>query len=91
MAEDEIERVRSQKMAALKQAREAYRTWAVESSPLSGKKAGTLSADRLKQLQDAVRGADADLRSYNVEHPRGTRDQAAPPVARDGRSDQEVN
>jgi hypothetical protein len=70
MADEEIERVRSQKMAALKQAREAYRTWAVESSPLSGKKAGTLSADRLKQLHDAVREADADLRSYNAEHPR---------------------
>jgi hypothetical protein len=88
MAEEEIERVRSQKMAALKQAREAYRTWAVQSSPLSGKKAGTLSADRLKQLQDSVRKADADLRSYNAEHPRGPGDQAAPPVAPGGRSDQ---
>jgi hypothetical protein len=70
MADEETEQVRSQKMAALKQAREAYRTWAVESSPLSGKVAGTLSADRLKQLQDAVREADADLRSFNAEHPR---------------------
>ena len=90
MADQETERVRSQKMAALKQAREAYRTWAVESSPLSGKVAGTLSADRLKQLQDAVREADADLRSYNAEHPRGAGGQTTPPIAPDDRTDHEV-
>lgn len=91
MAGEEIEQVRSQKMAVLKQARETYRTWAVESSPLSGKRGGSDSTDRLKQLRDAVRAADADLRSYNAEHPRAAGDPAGPPEGRDGRSDQEVS
>jgi hypothetical protein len=79
MVEDEVERVRRGKMAVLKQAREAYRTGAVESSPLSGRGAGALSAGRLKELQDAVRSADSDLRTYNAEHPRRQPDEPTPP------------
>jgi hypothetical protein len=70
MTDDEVEAQRQQKMAALKEAREAYRKLAVSVDPLTSKQVPGLLKDQLKIRQDAVKAAESDLRSYNQEHPR---------------------
>lgn len=64
---DHIEELRSRKMADLKAAREAYRSWALRDTK---ELTGTLFEDRLTALQAVVKAADADLRQFNAEHPR---------------------
>ena len=64
---DEVEMLREQKMAALREAREAYRQSVVEPDQ---SELGSLFAGRRSKLQVAVKAAEADLRLFNLEHPR---------------------
>jgi len=64
VTDEEIEDLRQAKMATLKAAREAYRRRIAE--PLSG----SLFNSQLDLLRATVKAAEADLRSFNEEHPR---------------------
>jgi hypothetical protein len=64
---DEVEMLREQKMTALRETREAYRQSMTEPDR---SELGSLFAGRRSKLQVAVRAAEADLRLFNLEHPR---------------------
>jgi hypothetical protein len=67
MTNDEIEMLRKQKMTTLREAREAYRRSMVEPQR---PELGSLFADRRSKLQAAVKAAEAELRLFDLEHPR---------------------
>ncbi len=70
MNESEIEVQRQQKMKKLREAREAYRTLATSTDPLTSRQVPRLLSDQLKVRQDAIKTAESDLRTFNQEHPR---------------------
>jgi hypothetical protein len=67
MTNDQVETLREQKMTALREAREAYRQSVTEPDR---SELGSLFAGRRSKLQVAVKAAEADLRLFNLEHPR---------------------
>ena len=67
MTNDEVVMLREQKMTALRQAREAYRQSMVEPER---SELGGLFAGRRSKLQTAVKAAEAELRLFDLGHPR---------------------
>ncbi len=70
MMDIDIEAQRQQKMRALREAREAYTRLAVMTDPLTSKQVPGMLVRQLKERQDAIKAAEADLRAFNQEHPR---------------------
>jgi hypothetical protein len=64
---DEVAMLREQKVTALREAREAYRQSMLEPER---PELGSLFAGRRGKLQTAVKAAEAELRLFDVEHPR---------------------
>jgi len=70
MDDSEIEAQRQQKMKALREARQAYRSLANSTDPLTSGQVPRLLSDQLKVRQNAVKTAESDLRTFNQDHPR---------------------
>jgi hypothetical protein len=70
MDDSEIEAQRLQKMKALREAREAYRSLASSTDPLTSRQVPRLLSDQLRIRQDAVKTAESELRTFNQDHPR---------------------
>jgi hypothetical protein len=67
MTNDEVVMLREHKMTALREAREAYRQSMLEPEQ---SELGSLFAGRRSKFQAAVKAAEAELRLFNLEHPR---------------------